>query len=413
MAIEPVIESPGGRCWSAQALNASRVAAIVAAAAVPWSTALVSVACGVFLIALLVSGCAHRVLRDALSQPVGIAIAVFFLVLAVGMLYGEAAWPERASSVWSWRKPAYTMILLGLFAAPAWKRRFVWTLIIVAGVSVVASFGAWALGIAPKVATEPGVLMQNHSTQGMFFAVALLCCVIAAFMSPPTRGRWWMVPLAGLMVLNIVFVSPGRSGYLALAAILAVAGIRLLGWRRLPIVIVGLVAVSVLAYVASPKVRERIAVGLAEMETHREAETLTSMGFRMNAWENTIALIRERPVLGHGTGSFRKVYSERVRPRYDDWRGEPSTDPHNQYLMILTENGLVGLAAFLAVIALAIRTALRSPDGYRWIALGALLVWTLTSLFNSHFRTFPEGHLIALVLGATLATSPRPDPREG
>jgi O-antigen ligase len=237
----------------------------------------------------------------------------------------------------------------------------------------------------------------------------MLCCVIAAFMSSSRGRRWWLAALAGLMVLNVVFVSPGRSGYLALAAILAVAGIRFVGWRRLPIVVVALVAVSMLAYVASPKVRDRIALGLAEMETHREAENLTSMGFRMNAWENTVALIRERPLLGYGTGSFAKVYSERVRTRYDDWRGEPSTDPHNQYLMILTENGLVGLAAFLGVIALAFRTALRSPDGYRWIALGALLAWTLTSLFNSHFRTFPEGHLIALVLGATLAAAPRPD----
>jgi O-antigen ligase len=370
---------------------------------------LVSVACGVMLIALLVSGRTHRVLRDALAQPLAIAIAVFFAVLVVGMLYSEAAWPERASSVWSWRKPAYLLILLGLFSAPTWKRRFVWTLVIVAAASVVASFGAWALGIAPKEPTEPGVLMQNHSTQGMFFAVAMLCCVIVAFMSPSRRVRWLLIAFAGLMALNVVFVSPGRSGYLALAATLAVAGIRLLGWRRLPIVIVGLAVVSVLAYVASPMVRERIALGVAEMHSYRESESLTSMGYRMNAWENTIALIRERPVLGYGTGSYGKVYSERVRQRYDDWRGEPGMDPHNQYLMILTENGVIGLAALLAVIVLAFRAGVRSTDGYRWIALGTLLAWTLTSFFSSHFRTFPEGHLVALVLGATLAVEPQRD----
>ena len=395
--------------WSARALDASRVAAIVAVAAVPWSTALVSAACGAMLIALLVSGRGHRVLGDALSQPLGIALAVFFAVLAIGMLYSKAGWDDRASSLWSWRKPAYTLILLGLFAAPAWKRRFVWALIAVAAAGVVASFATWALGIAPKYYGEPGVLLQNHSLQGVFFALAMLCCVISALVTQSRRVRWGLLGLAGLLALNVVFVSPGRSGYLALAAMLAVAGIRLLGWRRLPVVIAGLVAVSALAYVASPMVRERIALGLAEVQSHRQTETLTSMGFRMNAWENTVALIRERPVFGYGTGSFGKVYSERVRQRYDDWRGEPGTDPHNQYLMILTENGVVGLAAFLAVLALAFRAGLRSPDGYRWIALGALFAWTLTCLFNSHFRTFPEGHLIALVLGAMLAVSPRRD----
>lgn len=393
--------------WSARALDASRISAIIAVAAVPWSTALVSIACGILVIALVASGRAHRVLRDALSQPLGMALAVFFAVLAAGMLYSEVPWPERASSLWSWRKPAYTLILLGLFATLTWKRRFVIALIVVAVVSVVASFATWALGIAPKFPGEPGVLLQNHSTQGMFFALGMLCCVVAAHMVPAPRTRWGLFALAGLLALNVVFVSPGRSGYLALVAMLSVVGIRLLGWRRLPIVIAGLVVASAFAYMASPTVRERIAQGVAEVETHRETETLTSMGFRMNAWENTAALIRERPVLGYGTGSFGAVYSERVRQRYDDWRGEPGTDPHNQYLLILTENGLVGLAAFLAVIVLAFRASIRSPDGYRWIALGALLAWTLTSLFNSHFRTFPEGHLIALLLGATLAAPPR------
>jgi len=396
---------PGSR-WAERALDVSRASAIVAAAAVPWSTALVSVACAVLLISLLVSGRTLRVSRVALSQPLGIAVAVFFAVLIAGMWYGDAGWPQRAASLWSWRKPAYLLILLGLFGQTDWKRRFVWALIATAGVGVIASFAAWAIGYAPKVATEPGVLLQNHSTQGMFFALAALCCAIVMPLERSPRVRWALAGLGILLVSNIVFVAPGRSGYLALVPIAAVAGVRLLGWRRLPLVVVGLAAVSVLAYTASPQVRERIALGVAEIETHRDSETLTSMGFRMNAWENTVALVRARPLFGYGTGSFGKVYSERVKLRYEDWRGEPATDPHNQYLMVLTENGVVGLLAFLAVIVLAVREGVRASDSYRWIALGALVAWTLTSLFNSHFRTFPEGHLIALVLGAMLAAPP-------
>ena len=35
--------------------------------------------------------------------------------------------------------------------------------------------------------------------------------------------------------------------------------------------------------------------------------------------------------------------------------------------------------------------------------LALLAAWCTTSLFNSHFQTFNEGHLIALLLGALLA----------
>ncbi|MEO8038676.1 MAG: O-antigen ligase family protein [Betaproteobacteria bacterium] len=382
------------------------MSAIAAAAAVPWSTALVSLACGVLLITLLASGRAHRVIRDALAQPLGVAIAVFFGVLLVGMLYSQAGWPERAASLWSWRKPAYALILLGLFGANAWKRRFVGTLVAVAAVSVVLSYSAWIVGYAPKIPSEPGVLLQNHSTQGIFFGLAMMCCLLAGLDARSRRARWGLFALAALMMLNVVFVSPGRSGYLALAPMLVAVGVRLLGWRRLPLVVAGIALFAGLAYVASPMVRERIALGFVEIETVQQAEIITSMGFRLNAWQNTFELIRERPVFGHGTGSFGAVYSARVKQRYADWRGLPGTDPHNQYLMVLAENGAIGLVAFLAVLLCALRESIRAPDGYRWIAFGALFAWSLTSLFNSHFRTFPEGHLIALVLGAMLARTP-------
>ena len=37
------------------------------------------------------------------------------------------------------------------------------------------------------------------------------------------------------------------------------------------------------------------------------------------------------------------------------------------------------------------------------IGIALLLAWSLTSLFSSHFHTFNEGHLIAILLGVCLA----------
>ena len=87
--------------WSARALDVARVAAIVAAVAIPVSTALVSTACGVLLIAILASGQAHRVIGAAFRQPLGLAIAIFFAVVALGMLHGPAEWQGRFESLWS------------------------------------------------------------------------------------------------------------------------------------------------------------------------------------------------------------------------------------------------------------------------------------------------------------------------
>jgi O-antigen ligase len=58
--------------------------------------------------------------------------------------------------------------------------------------------------------------------------------------------------------------------------------------------------------------------------------------------------------------------------------------------------------AFLVFIAMAV---VDRGDGTRArvLAIGMLLGWCATSLVSSHFKTFSEGFLLALVLGAMLA----------
>jgi len=58
--------------------------------------------------------------------------------------------------------------------------------------------------------------------------------------------------------------------------------------------------------------------------------------------------------------------------------------------------------AFAAFVAGVLRQ--RAPAPYRGAALALLAAWLCTSVFNSHFQTFAEGHLLALVLGVLLAT---------
>jgi O-antigen ligase len=205
-----------------------------------------------------------------------------------------------------------------------------------------------------------------------------------------------------LFVLNMAFVTPGRSGYLALGVMLVVltAG-SLRGWRNL--LLVGtLGALFAAALALSPLARDRIGTAVTEWRTVATAGVKTSMGIRANLYENTLELVRERPWFGVGTGGFERAYGAHVKDKYSDWRALGSGDPHNQYLFFLAEQGVVGLLAFLAFIGLAL--ADRGDGGrLRVVAVGMLLAWCATSLLSSHFQTFAEGHLLAFFLAAMLA----------
>lgn len=386
--------------WGDRSLSATRFFAILAAMSAPVSTALTSAACALMLLSWVASGRAITTLRDSVAQSLGIMLALLLGLMAVGMLYSSVPWSVRLEAMWAWRKLAYVLLLLGIFAAGRSDKRLMVAFLSMATLGMIVSFMAW-FGLLPSKTGHPvGVILQNHSVQGVAFSVAVL---FAIFLGRDATGRWrWVLGIIGCgLVSNIIFVSSGRSGHLALIVVLGLAVGNLIGWRRFYLWIPATMAAGVIAFAVSPLWRERLAQGTAEISTHGEVAEITSMGTRLLYYETAWQLIRARPILGYGTGSYGHEYSAVVRDKYSDWRTKPGTDPHNQYLFIWVENGVVGLLAFFGFLFFAFRRSIRSSAG--WAAAGVLAIWCLTSLFNSHFKTFPEGHLFGLLLGILLA----------
>lgn len=355
---------------------------------------------GVMLLAWLVSGSAHRVLGAALAQPIGRALLVFLLVAATGMMYGEAAPSSRAADYISWRRLAYALPLLGLFWAPQWKWRFVKAFVLVAATGMVASYLSKAGWVPAKAGNAPGVLLQNHAMQGITFAVALLCALLWRG-AAHGRARWTLLSLAMALAANIALVTPSRSGYLALLVVLVTWLWSTAGWRRASVGTLLVVVALAGTYSASPLMRQRVDQAISESLQADDTRELTSMGTRVLFYRTAWEMIQKNPLLGYGSGGFAIEYGRIVQQRYTDWRATPSSDPHNIYLMLLVSHGLPGLMAFAFFLVVALRHA--PPDLFGRIGAGSLMVIAITSLFSSHFRTFPEGHLIGMFAGAMLA----------
>jgi O-antigen ligase len=386
-------------------IELARWSTIVAACTVMISPPVANAAMAMMLIGLLASGQALPRLRLACSQPLGMAALGLIAVIAVAMVWADVPWRERWGAFWTWRKLWMIPIALALFGPTLWKRRLAATYVGVCGLAVLASFGIVAVtGRLPTgVEDLAGSLLRNHSAQSMAFAVAaFLSLWLAADPGLARRWRWAVAALAALFVLNMAFVTPGRSGFLALAVMLAVlVALNLRSWRNalaaavLAVLLVGAMALSPLA-------RDRIALAVNEWQSAGTLAVPTSMGIRAVLYENTLQVVRDRPWFGTGTGGFGAAYAAHVKDKYTDWRVLPTVDPHNQYLFFLAEQGAFGLIAFLVFIFAAL---VDRGDGTRAriVAVGLLLAWCATSLLSSHFKTFSEGHLLTLFLGAMLA----------
>jgi hypothetical protein len=135
--------------------------------------------------------------------------------------------------------------------------------------------------------------------------------------------------------------------------------------------------------------------------------------YRMDVLDAAWRMFREHPLLGVGSGSFARVFSE-YNP--DPGMQYGSLSAHNLYAQLLAEQGLLGLLSFLAVLALAVGPLLRvrrPPDERRslipWL-LVSLAAWLLYGLLQYTFlmRSMQVYFWITLGLAVSLGLRPVP-----
>jgi O-antigen ligase len=343
----------------------------------------------------------RRLLTDIKKQPLLIGVGAFILMLIIGCFYSVADYQDTLRSLWGWRKILLLPIALSLFADQVWKDRFIKVsvgFIFLCSLLSIVSF-IWQFGI---YRFEPGIVIRNHATQGMVFAVAVFSIVMGFSYQKKSKVKhewlhiFYMIPL----LIAIIFMTPGRSGYLALIVLSIYFCYRAITNKNYRVALFVFLLIPSL-FLNSSMVKNRVNLGINEISNVNAAyEKETSMGSRIIAWKNAIELIKEHPLLGVGTGGYEPAFVDHVK----DQKGQENFfhhDPHNQFLKIFAELGIVGLLIFLIFLGAALFQ--RTTPVYFDLGLGVLLAWCGSSLFSSHFSTFTEGRFIYLWLGVLLA----------
>lgn len=385
-------------------INVARVSAILAIVGVLYSPSVASVGMLMAYLAFVASGQAVARFTKVFERPAVYWAVVFLGVVLVGLTYASVSWEERWTDVLKWRTILWFIVLLSIFGDERWKMRLIMTVVVVAAVGLLGSFAA-ATGWV-NFGRTPTTLLRNYVTQGMTFSIAgLICLWMVLQQKAQGRMRWLWAGLGTLFACNVVFITNSRSAYVVLGLGLVV----LLLWnarpiQRLMIVLVFPIAIAgVLA--VSPRMQDRITLGITEWVESSESKSLTSMGVRRVYYKHALEIAEDHWLIGVGTGGFKQAYIATIANKYDpsDWRAEPIGDPHNQYLAVLIQHGVGGLAVFLMWIVAIARDKSSLPT-YRMLALAILTGWCVSSLFSSHFRTFAEGHILTTFLGVLLAT---------
>jgi len=159
---------------------------------------------------------------------------------------------------------------------------------------------------------------------------------------------------------------------------------------------------------------ERSQTALAESFGEEGLGADPAMGNRLTMWNNSIAAFLDRPLTGHGFGTWEAVYYEYAQSRSPDHKLRPGYTyhhAHNFYVEQLVNIGLIGLFLLFTTVALVARRALASflaPDSSTETrVLLLMLAYGVTAILVPAFFSMPLDYpvlpSVLAVYGACLA----------
>ena len=206
----------------------------------------------------------------------------------------------------------------------------------------------------------------------------------------------WLAPLMIAGVIAMVAQSQHQTAAVAIVTATIVYGLASISFRALS----ALVALGWLATILAVVPASQMAF---ERQVHLEPSLSVSLRHRIVLWKYTADRIIERPVLGVGIGSTGPLDAARgdKLPTIPGTRFEVRTGhhPHNIYLQVLYEFGIVGAILLLAFGWHVLWLIGRLPEPERPAYLAAFVTAAVTSL--SSFGLFEVWYASALALGAS------------
>lgn len=266
----------------------------------------------------------------------------------------------------------------------------------------------WFIPI-PHAPTTPVGCFLNRNHFGGF--VAMLCPVALALTAHALDSRRWLaagihLTLTGLMA-GVVFMSLSRGAMLAMTVGLVTTSLIIAFRHRLirGLLLLGLIAAgSGVLLTQNPAIRERL------RGIHNPAH-IESVSSRLHEWRESLRVWPHYPILGAGANALRMVY-----PQYRQTSvGARLIHAENEYIQLVAECGLAGVALAIAVIWTSYHRIKQAkapiPEVITTAVAGALSVTAIHSLFDfpAHLPLYALalGSLAGLLLTPAPGTSPR------
>lgn len=363
-----------------------------------------------FMLAWLASGDFRGKWQTTHNSPIFRPILVMLSVVALNVLFLSQGNEQRWHALIHYLIFFFLLLFMSL-GAGAWQTRA--KKVFFAGALYGASvYYLTHLGLLPdwRIFKNYAIYSGNKSIAlGIFLSIAAAWLLNDAMVQANKRRAWLGVACYAYIALAVLFLATTRTGMLLffILSLLVVVRHFTLNLRGLALGL-SVVLVAGLAWQFSPHLQNRTLVTVQAVQAFSKGEMGTGQGNRLQFVQKTGEMIREKPWLGHGVGSWLEQYPLRAK----GLETSQMSTPHNDYFLYAAELGVIGLLTLLGVFGSVFRLAWKTGGGRGMQLLVIGSAFFIGCAFNAILRDWKFGLPMVILLALALTDGKRDAPSD-
>ena len=342
----------------------------------------------------LISGMYKNIPVILKENSIAVIAIIFCCLLLVGLLYSPASFNDSLEFIKKYRRLLFIPIALSLTRNfPNVSRNIINALLLGYAVVLVNAY------LVDFNIIEPNSLSLKRKGGGFLVIFAYLVFQRTLL----EKGHKFIWGIFFLVILyDFFFLLSTRTGWLIFIGLAILFFVQHFSIKKQLVCLVLIVFFGVGVFYSSNSIQKSIYVTLTNLKEYdaEKKNSRTSLGLRLDWYQNSIALIKEKPIFGHGTGSFEVVQKSLIEGKST----MDTNDPHNEYLLTTVQIGLVGLSVMLLLLIDPVVRSFRLlslKDREHAFALQATVLFLVIGcFFNSWLHTSIPGYIFAFLIVA-------------
>jgi len=365
----------------------------------PLTVSLANAIIVIIVLLWLCSGDYKSKYNEIISSKLLISSIVFYILHIIGMFWTkDLEWGFHIL-----HKMWYFLLLLPVLYTVVNKeytKYYIYAFLVAIALTEILSYLVWfeVIGEFRKAHYDNPTPFMSHVSYNPFLAFAIYLVAYEILIKKElSKSMLWVYSFFLVIMLFNMFITQGRAGQIVFFVMMVLLILQYFKAQRIKALIAILIlipAIFISAYQTSSLFKQRVYSAIDEIVNY-DIESVamhqslhSSVGgrilFTLNSWE----IIKENALLGVGTGDFPIEY-KKITVKQSP--GAPYvTNPHNMYVLILVQLGIVGLLSMLSIMYYQIKLSFKGSNrffrdvGFALPLLFLVIMWSDSYLLG-HF----------------------------